>query len=451
MKRIVRLLGVASLGFLALNKAVADDGVLPRGRTPAPGSKPAVPEGGATTTPAPPVPLPADCMSYMANPRDGEVLFAQDGKVVYFLSRQAGEVGPEGKAFLYEVDLNQFRSKRIVSLKIGDNPALVGHGMPLEAITVLDFHKARIGCGEGSTAGIGIKWIGKQKIIKSYPQGNYKVVPTERGLVVADMEQNNIKALDLNTFQKRSLISFPEKFVPLFMRSSPLQLIGFKPEQNELVRFEGHDPEPSAVLKLKKGMRLVQDLDQFGIVTSGDAGKVLQVKQIKGWSGDAFRGIDINLPEGMTADRLGVTVDFSRGICLVQGANQALKRELRQVLIYNGAKGQIDRVLKAPEGQYFSQAVFAQNDKKILVLARSLQDDGIQSLRLGDVASGEWREMPIVREADKPGDKAVPEKAVLEKPKEKESAEKPQDKEPEKPAAAEKTEKPIRAEKKLPD
>ncbi|WP_141736039.1 hypothetical protein [Oligoflexus tunisiensis] len=442
MIRIVRLLGVVSLGFLAWNKAWGDDGALPRGRTPAPGNKLVVPETAAAS-------VPVDCMSYMANPRDGEVLFAQDGKVVYFLSRQAGEVGPEGKAFLYEVDLNNFRSKRIVSLKIGDNPALVGHGTPLEAITVLDFHKARIGCGEGSAAGIGIKWIGKQKIIKSYPQGNYKVVPTERGLIVADMDHNNIKALDLNTFQKRTLTSFPENFFPLFLRSAPMQMIGFKPEQNELVRFEGYDPEPSAVLKLKKGMRLVQDLDQFGIVTSGEGGKVLQVKQIKGWSGDAFRGIDINLPEGMTADRVGVTVDFRSGICLVQGANQAIKRELRQVLIYNGAKGQVDRVLKAPEGQYFSKAVFAQNDQKILVLARSLQDDGIQSLRVGDVTSGEWREMPIVREADKPGDKAVPEKAAMEKPKEKVSAEKSQE-EAEKPAM-EKAEKPMRAEKKLPD
>jgi hypothetical protein len=213
-------------------------------------------------------------------------------------------------------------------------------------------------------------------------------------------------------------------------------LIGFKPEQNELVRFDDRDPEPIAVLKLKKGMRLVQDQDQFGIVTSGEAGKVLQVKQIKGWSGDAFRGIDIRLPEGMLADRVGVTVDFQSGFCLVQGANQALRRELRQLLIYNGLKGQNDRVLKAPEGQYFSQAVFAQKDRKIVILSRSLQDDGVQSVRVGDVASGEWRELSIARDVEKAGEKP--------------SAEVPVVKEAEKPAP-EKTEKPAPAAKKLPD
>jgi hypothetical protein len=191
-------------------------------------------------------------------------------------------------------------------------------------------------------------------------------------------------------------------------------LIGFKAEQNELVRFDGLDPEPSAVLKLKKGMRLVQDADQFGIVTSGEAGKVLQVKQIKGWSGDAFRGIDIRLPEGMLADRVGVNVDFRSGICLVQGASQALRRELRQVLIHNGAKGQTDRVLKAPEGQYFSQAVFTQKARKIVVVTRSLQDDAVQSLRIGDVISGEWRELPIVRDAEKAVEKMMPEKPAPE-------------------------------------
>jgi hypothetical protein len=451
MIQIIRQLAVPVLGFLVANQALGDDGALPRGKTPAPGQKMAVPETAGTASAS----EITDCLSYMANPESGELLFAQDGKLVYFLSRQAGEVGAEGKAFLYEADLDNLRSKRIVSLKIGDNPSLVGHGQPLEAITVLDFHKARIGCGEGSTAGIGIKWIGKQKIIKSYPQGNYKILGSDKGPIVADMDQNNIKILDLNTFQKRTLTSFPEKFYPLFLRSSPIQLIGFKPEQNELVRFDDHDPEPSAVLKLKKGMRLVQDLEQFGIVTSGESGKVLQVKQIKGWSGDAFRGIDIRLPEGMLADRVGVNIDFRSGLCLVQGANQALKRELRQVLVYNGAKGQTDHLLKAPEGQYFSQAVFAQKARKILVLSRSLQDDGVQSLRLGDVVTGEWRELPIVREAEKAGEKVSTEKAASEKsPSDKIEAEapapKPMEKETEKPAP-EKVAKPVQAGKKLPD
>ncbi|HYX39864.1 MAG TPA: hypothetical protein VE954_42760 [Oligoflexus sp.] len=438
MNRIVRLLGVSSLGLglLTMNTAWGDDGALPRGKSPAPGQKLAIPEP-VQVAEAP------DCLNYLANPEAGEMLFSQDGKSVYFLSRQPGETGPEGKAFLYEADFESLRSKRIVSLKIGDNAALVGHGLPLEAITLLDFSKARIGCGEGVTAGIGIKWIGKQKIIKSYPQGSYKIVPSERAPVVADMDQKNIKMLDLNTFQKRTITSFPENFFPLYLRTVPLQLTGFKPEQNELVRYEGQDPEPTAVLKLKKGMRLVQDLDQFGIVTSSDDGKVLQVKQIKGWSGDAFRGIDIRLPEGFSADRVGVQIDFRSGLCLVQGANQAIKRELRQLMVHNGAKGQTDRLLKAPEGQYFGQAVFAQKGRKILMLSRSLQDDSVQSLRVGDPISGEWRDVVIARDAEKSGEKPD------EKEKEKEKSatdkvEKEKDKEKE-------VEKPVRAEKKLPD
>ncbi|HET9241007.1 MAG TPA: hypothetical protein VFO10_27320 [Oligoflexus sp.] len=421
MNWTVRLLCVPVLGWMTMLKAESDDGALPRGKTPAPGHKPPVSEAAG---PAAATPEPADCTSYIANPESGELYFAQDGKLVYFLSRQAGETAPEGKGFLYEVDLENLRSKRIVSLKIGDNAALVGHGQPLEAMTVLDFHRARVGCGEGSSAGIGIKWIGKQKIIKSYPQGSYKIVASDKGPIVADMELSNIKLLDLNTFQKRTLTSFPARFYPLFLRSAPLQLIGFKPEQDELVRLDDHDPEPSAVLKLKKGMRLVQDQDQFGIVTSGDAGRILQVKQIKGWSGDAFRGIDIRLPDGVLADRVGVNVDFRTGICLVQGANPDLRREMRQVLIYNSAKGQMDKILKAPEGQYFSQAVFGQRGRKIVVLSRSLLDDGVQSIRVGDAATGEWRELPIVRDGEKSGEKASTVEVSAEKPTEKPAPEK---------------------------
>jgi len=434
MNRIVRLLFIPAFGWMPMLKAQGDDGALPRGKTPAPGQKTSLPEVAAPVAVAPET---ADCMSYIANPESGELYFTQDGKVVYFLSRQSGEATPDGKGFLYEVDVDTLRQRRIVSLKVGDNAALVGHGQPLEAMTVLDFHKARIGCGEGATAGIGIKWIGKQKIIKSYPQGSYKIVASDKGPIVADMDAKNIKLLDLNTFQKRTLTTFPDKFYPLFLRNVPLQLIGFKPEQDELVRLDDHDPEPSAVLKLKKGMRIVQDQDQFGIVTSGDAGRVLQVKQIKGWSGDAFRGIDIRLPDGVLADRVGVQVDFRTGICLVQGANQDLRREMRQLLIYNSAKGQMDKPLKAPEGQYFSQALFGQKGRKIVFLSRSLQDDSVQSVRVGDVATGEWRELPLVRDGDKAGEKAAVEV----------SADKPMEK-----PAPEKTEKAVpAATKKLPD
>ncbi len=394
--------------------AIGDDGVLPRGKTPAPGHKMVVPETASAIE-------PLDCASYIANANSGEIHFTQDGKFAYFLSRQTGELGQEGKAFLYEADLENFRSKRIVSLRAGENASLIGHGQPLEAMTVMDFHKNRAGCGEGVSAGVGIKWIGQQKIIKSYPLGNYKIVPTDTAPVLADLDQRNIKIIDLSTFQKRTLVSFADKVIPLFVKNSPLQLTGFRTEQNELVRYDAQESEPSAVLRLKKSMRIVQEGELFGIVTGAEDGKVLQIKQIKGWSGDSFRGIDIKLPEGFLADRVSVQIDFRSGLCLVAGANPALKRDLRQVLLYNGAKSQVDRLLKAPEGQYFSQAVFVQKNRKVLILSRSLQDESVQSLRIGDMGSGDWREIAVIREPVSP---APTEKAVEKVPEKPEKIEK---------------------------
>jgi hypothetical protein len=192
-------------------------------------------------------------------------------------------------------------------------------------------------------------------------------------------------------------------------------------------------------------MRLVQDLDQFGIVTSGNGGKILQVKQIKGWSGNAFRSIDISLPEGFSADRLGVSLDFNSGLGLVQGANQAFRRELRQLLIHSAVKGQTDRVLKAPKAQYFSQAVFAQKGRKIVVLSRSLQDDSAQVLSIGDVSSGAWRDLPVNHEAEK----AQPEKAASEKTVDKTATDHSLAREADQDKVPEKLEKPAHTEKKL--
>ncbi|MCX6129931.1 MAG: hypothetical protein NTX25_12830, partial [Proteobacteria bacterium] len=224
---------------------------------------------------------------------------------------------------------------------------------------------------------------------------SYKIVPSDQGQLLADMDQRIIKALDLNTYQKRSIASFYEKELPLYLKVTPLQVLAFRPEQRELVRYEAQSSEPVASLKLKSGMRLVQQDGLFGIVTASEDGKTLQVKQIKGWSGDVFRGIDIKLPEDFQADRVGVAADFGSGLCLVFGGNSNIRRKLRQILVVNGSKEQSTQLIKAPEAQYFSQVLLTPESHKILILSRGLQDESVKTLRLGDPVTGEWKELAI--------------------------------------------------------
>jgi|GEM_PF-3665849 hypothetical protein len=392
--------------------ALANDGVLPRGRAEAPGKK---------LAPPPPETSPVfDCTQILSNPESGELYFTADGLKLYFLSHDSQALA-EGKTFLYEVDLANFRYKRIVSLKTGEAPALVGHGNPLEAITVFDFRKGRPACGEGLSAGIGIKWTGNRKIIKSYPPAGYKIIPSDQGLQVAEMDTRTVKQLDMQSYQKRTVTLFNAKVIPLFLRVQPLQLFAFQTEQDELQRFDDASGEAKAVLKLKKGMKLLQQGEQFGTIATDETGKTLMIKQIKGWSGQAFRGYDLKLPDPWMADRASVQIDFRSGTVAVQGNQKVQRRELQQVLIYEAVKEQLERTLKAPEGQYFSHTQFSPTGKHLVVLARDLAHEMVQSLRVLQVGEGEWRELPLQQREfsaplhDEPskipaksGDKSVP-------------------------------------------
>ncbi len=372
------------LGFHVTSAfAESSDGALPRGNSDASNKKLIQPLSKGETI---------ECLSYHAAPFTSDLLLSGENGKAYFVSREKSETSASSKAFLYEVDVTTNKYKRIVSLRANEASALVGHGEPFAAISVFDFKQ---GCGEGVSAGIGLKWVGEQKIIKSFPSARYKIVPSDQGVQVADLDQRTIKSLDVQSFQKRSVGNFPSQVIPLFIKLNPPILYGFSPELAELQRFEEHESMPKAVLKLKKGMRLVQQNELFAVINPGDDPRVLQLKLVKGWSGDLFKNYEFQLPEKWSFEESGTLLDFATGTIMVFPAKNQDKREKRQVITYSLSKPEVEKVITADKGQYFSQIGILPRSSKLLILSRGLSDDVVQSIKIGDLEKGEWRDIII--------------------------------------------------------
>lgn len=363
-------------GILSATQAIAQN----------PGDNPAA--GNAQAVPAASAPesskggkgrMALDCLDYLSNPYSAS--FVWNGSKVYFVGQRKAKEASSGNSVLYGVDLSNGRHQRILAFKSSAEISLIGHGRPnMAAISIVSFPPSAAACREGAASALGVKWEREQKKFPTYPPSVYKAIPTDSGTELADLSKNAIEILDVATQQRRILLSFQEELIPLYVRQTPITLIAFNSQTKELQRFEHYKKEASSVLRLKPGMRLVQQGKKFGSVTAKNSGRTLQIAEIKDWSGKDFRVFDLLLPAGWDEKKSRVLVDFEGGTSYVTGSNRAAQKELRSILAFNAQGGKVARSLQAPQGSYFSAAALAPDGKYLVALVAALEDDAVQSL-----------------------------------------------------------------------
>lgn len=291
----------------------------------------------------------------------------QRDKKLYYVSAKLPDDQANGTAYLVETDLEAEKSKRLAGFRGGKSAALLEHGRSLEAISILDFSGGRPDCGEGRTAATAIKWT-DQKVLPSFASGSYGYIEGDKVGHLANLETGLIQDIDLLSRQKRTLDSFAAGSRPLYVKASPpIALYTYNPKARELSKFVNNKKVADATLRLKEGMRLLQEGDKFGIMQIKNGDKTLQISQIKDWSGHDFRGFDINLPSGIAASSLAARINFANSQVLLFGKDEAARKSLGQVLFYTGKE--LTKTYKAPEGSYFSSVRFGHEHGIIMLLS----------------------------------------------------------------------------------
>lgn len=332
-----------------------------------------------------------NCHSYLATPMDSALLSYPNK--IYFTSPKPPADKGTASHYLIEVDLSEGKAKRLAGFKSGKAVSLIAHDKTPKTISMLDFSSGRPDCGEGTTAGLAIRWK-EQKVSASFPPGNYGIVPGELSATLADLDKGAVHAIDFVTGQKRTLETFRKGTRPLYLKAAPPTVIyAFDPQTKELSQYIASKKKPTSKLKLKEGMRLVRDADQFGVLT-GDGNK-LKVAEIPGWSSKKISTLDLELPGGFAWPHISMEARFATNEFLVFGSDE-FKRKTQSSVVYFEDKRSV--VFKAPDAKsYFSQAKFIASGAVVLLLS-DIETDVVRELWLS-VKGAEPKKIEVLKQA----------------------------------------------------
>ncbi|RYZ51303.1 MAG: hypothetical protein EOP07_21575, partial [Proteobacteria bacterium] len=84
--------------------------------------------------------------------------------------------------------------------------------------------------------------------------------------------------IDLSSKQKRTLNSFEAGTRPLYIKATPpVAIYNYNPKTRELSKYINLKKVPDLTLRLKEGMKILQERDQFGIMQVKDNDHVIQI------------------------------------------------------------------------------------------------------------------------------------------------------------------------------
>ena len=368
---LLRSFIVISLGLITFH-AFADEGALPRGKSSGPGIKYKISEAKDPD---------GNCYSYLLNPDQGSIAFNPFAKTAYFIARDKGD-GADVKSYVLELNLEKKEVKKKIILKVKDSASIVAHRDPTKAVTILDFKKSTFGCGQGRSAGVGVRWGGQQGVIQTFPAGHYKILRASTGQEVLARADQTVSLFDIDSKQRRVIASLPKPGLPLFLDLNKKESIHFvADEKPALKRFDLEKMKLVGELRLAKTMRLVQQGNRFAVGTIDSKKGEFRVKLLKKWSGTDTQ--ILRFPTKMRPlSKARLSVDFDYGIGLVSAMHREVGREWRHAEIINGNNGRLIRTIKAPPGEYIASLEHFPFSHWAIVITKSIGTDSFGTVSL---------------------------------------------------------------------
>lgn len=380
--RVGYLVGLA----LSIPAWAQDNGALPRGKSPGPGIDYKVESQ---------VDLDPSCFSYHYNPEDGQFLFTPDGLKLLWVAKDQRKKDASQSSYLVELDLISMKFKKIFGLKAEDQVLIVGHGKPLHGISAFEFARSTHGCGQGYSAGIGIMWGEENRVIQSFPDSYYKLLPSDRGLLIADRKEHTLRGIDLKSGQRMSTEALPKSGIPLYLDDKKNELFIFENDGAGILK-KLHWPSLRALAKLKlgEGMKLVQQRERFAVARLV-GNNVLDIKRIDGWAGVGFESYQLELKAPFEAKKSRVLLDFNSGIAAVLGESRVVRRDWRDLLVYDARKKRQLARVKAPEDSYIAAAALDPKGRFFVFLTRKLADESLAAVSLYRIESRKWEPLHL--------------------------------------------------------
>lgn len=365
------------------------EGVLPRGKSQGPGVQYKIRKSPD---------IDPSCYSYHHNPEDGFFYFSPSGDQLYWIAREKDLPDSHlSQSYLVELQLSDMRIRKVIGLKAADDVELVGHGNPLAGISLFDFTKSTHGCGQGTSAGVGIKWGSKNQIMQSFAESYYKFVPSDQGTLVADRMSQLLRGFDVSSSQSLPPRALPKEGVPLYVDQLNSHVYTYLPQGfGILQRHDLANGKVLAQLKLTEGMKLLNQGRRFAVVTSSTKDDLrLEIRRIDGWSGTGYEAMELPLASPFQASRSRVILDMTSGLATVVGESPVLRREWRHAMVVDARNQKPLGQLKAPDGTYVAGALLDPKSRFFIFVTRFLEDESLATISLFRIKTRKWEQLHL--------------------------------------------------------
>ncbi len=353
----------------------AEEGALPRGKDPGPGVKYKIPQFQDPD---------GDCHQYHLNPEHGYIGYNPFAKTIYFFGKNKTlPTGEKARSYVMELHLKDRTIKKRLLLKVSDTASLIADREPTEAVTVLNFKKASFACGQGVSSGVGVRWTGKQEVVKSFIPSRYKILRASTGHELVDRNDNGVRIFDLRSMQRRLLATLPDTGIPLYLDLNSNESIHFDRDRNGILkRFDlSKKNQLKGELRLAKGMRIIQQQEKFAVAYLDPENQLIKVNAVRGWTGNEKAQFSFK-SSVIPIEKVRLSVDFETGVGLLSGRHQEIARDWRDAEIVHGGTGQGIRRIKAPQGEYVALLELLPHSPWAIVITKNITDDSFGTVSL---------------------------------------------------------------------
>lgn len=335
--------------------------VLPRGDSLGPGRKYLVSKGEG------------DCHTYHLNPYHSKIVYDEKNDFFYFVAYDSEK---NGKPFfnLYEGSLSRLKVKTLARVSFEASGALMVHGHPVRATTLIQRWNQEQGCGQGSSRGISIRWGGNRKLVQSFSKLTYKLLPSNLGSLLYDIKEQALFDFDFISMKPKKIASLQTEHMPLFVDFANKSLIAHtKTGLGAILKYDMSTKKLVSRLNLGSGMKVIQQGGLIAIAKYQVSEQKIVVHRIKGWSGDYSESWSYPATS-LTFDEARVEIDFHTGLAFISSNALNVPAERTHIDVIDGVKSRTLITVKAQSKAFFDSSALSPNSRHFVALELSKRD-----------------------------------------------------------------------------
>jgi len=351
------------------------------------------------------------CQDYGASPFwDPVAYYAEE---FYYLARVANN--EKNSRFNYNMyRIHQDEKKQDVVQKLfsvvgTETMVLLSHGSPARGFSVVSLHTPSVGCGLGFGSGVSIPLLPaatsenekqRRKPRQTIKNNRYKVVDATFGRQLFEVENNQLKEIDVESFQQRIMLRLKAGELPLYHDVGRKRLFVYYADERgkvALIKYVSLTKRNEDEIALRKGMRILQQDGKFGILETDTKTNTLKVLEKAVWSGAIVKDAEfpVPLPAKFPVGEAGLNLHFDANLAVIFGNSLTARTTWKEVYVYDYSIPLLLTQLNLARDEVLEAVTIDPAGKFIYFATVGVDSRLHRALRKFDVVTKKWAEIRL--------------------------------------------------------